>query len=290
MANELQTIENNGVSVNYRQAELTINGLDKLKKRVEAIAELYANRVYEEGDEKSLKADRSELKALSDGLDDARKNVKRQYNQPLKAFEKEIETLKDQIDVPLNNVRANLDEIDTKKRERNKQIVMDYIKQEGEVYEVEPEEIEFKSSWTNAGGFTEKLAMKKRLKEDVLVEIQNVAMTKKKAADDEQAIKKYCKEKGVDPNGWVGQLKYASLAEVMAKIDEATAEKPKPAPQPKPVEQPQPTIDKSEENIEIRTIELKGKKKFIETVITYAKAHGLEVVEKGAITFDDLPW
>lgn len=292
MANELQTIENNGVSVDYRQAELQINGLDKLKKRVEEVAKLYANRVYEEGDEKALKSDRSELKALHDGLDDARKNIKRQYNKPLKDFENEIKSLTGQIDEPLENIRTALRDIDDKKRDRNKQIVMDYIKKEGEVYEVEPEEVEFKDAWTNASGFTDKLNMKKRLKDDVLVEIQNVAMTKKKAFEDEQVLIRYCEDKGVDPEGWIDQLQYQSLSEVMTKISKITEKKPEPNPEPVEEKRPEPKApDRSdEENIEVRTIELKGQKKFIETVIMYAKSHGLEVVEKGAGTFDDLPW
>ena len=100
----------------YQLPELSFN-FDSLRADVEAKAKEYDGLAYTPEKIAEVKADRAELNKLRTRIEDARKGVKKTYNEPLNKFEMQIKS----ILAPLDAVIGKMDAlIKTEQDERRK--------------------------------------------------------------------------------------------------------------------------------------------------------------------------
>lgn len=100
----------------YQLPELSFN-FEALRTDVEAKAKEYDGLAYTPERIAEVKADRAELNKLRTRIDDARKEVKKTYNEPLNKFEMQIKS----ILAPLDAVIGKMDAlIKTEQEERRK--------------------------------------------------------------------------------------------------------------------------------------------------------------------------
>ena len=91
MTNELTT--NLDFSVNYKKSEIKINNQEQLETAVQNYAKKYEGLIFTEDDLTEGKAVRAELNKVATAIDTKRKEVKKEFNEPYLAFEKDVKRI-----------------------------------------------------------------------------------------------------------------------------------------------------------------------------------------------------
>ena len=86
---ELQT-QDLDFKVSYMPTEIKINNYDEMKRQIEDYVETYRGSVVTAQTVAGDKLVRQQMNKLSKALNDRRKEIKREYNKPLAAFENQI--------------------------------------------------------------------------------------------------------------------------------------------------------------------------------------------------------
>lgn len=220
MTNEIAT-EIDLTAVRFEPSVIEISRYDELKETVEAYADKYRGLVFEEADLKGAKEVRAEMKKFSSILDDKRKEVKSEYNKPLKEFEDKIKGLtkivKEVVD-PIDEGIKSLEE--RQKQERIDKVTAMAGKKLEKHSDYVKHGFEFKNEWFN------KTTSQKAIREGINVTIKYLVAEEEKKQNDEAVINGYCEARKVEPEGWLLQLNNgATTAEVMAMIDKSVADK-----------------------------------------------------------------
>lgn len=92
MANEVINLPD--YTVDYQPVPIKINNLEGLQASIVQYVSRYSNLVITEDNVTDSKQVRAKLNKLKKALDDRRKEIKRNYNQPLREFETEVKSLK----------------------------------------------------------------------------------------------------------------------------------------------------------------------------------------------------
>lgn len=92
MTNELINLPD--YTVDYQPVPIIINNLEGLQASIAQYVSRYSNLVITEDNVTDSKQVRAKLNKLKKALDDRRKEIKRNYNQPLREFETEVKSLK----------------------------------------------------------------------------------------------------------------------------------------------------------------------------------------------------
>lgn len=231
MANEILDLTQ--VKINYVPAELEIENYEKLSKMVEDYAERFNNLVFEEDDRVGLTQARSELLALQNALDAQRKEVKREYNKPVDAFEGKFKYLNNLINNPLEKARAGIQALDDAEREGREDALNDYLTKQvnringlGEVT-ITLDEVERDKKWLNKGSWTDKLEPRQSLKDSALAVFEQLVESKKQYAMDAQIVEDFCVAMQVEPGGWLAQLESRRPTEIIKDITDMVAVKTK---------------------------------------------------------------
>lgn len=252
MANEL--IESGSFGVKYTPAILEMERFDDMEEAIKVFADKYDGLTFTADEKQGASAARSELISIRDAIETERKNVKKEYNKPLKKFETKAKSLVSMIDKPLDNIRDGLKVIETAERERRNDILMDYIGKESAKKNVAPEELEYSLSWTNATNFTSKYQPTAKLKEEIAAAIDNLAKENEHKEAQKKILIGFCEAKDIDPSGWIAQLEYRSATEIMDSINADIQRK-------KEVEQLKIERDRELKKAEEKAAETKGSNK-----------------------------
>lgn len=109
---------------------------EELKKELIARSEEYKTIVYtsDEQIKKEAKADRAKLRKLIDAMENERKRIKKQYMEPVTAFEKQVRELTGIVDEAVENIDCQIKAYEENKRaeklEKVKQIYEETIPRE----------------------------------------------------------------------------------------------------------------------------------------------------------------
>lgn len=317
--NEVKTVQEGTFSYNYLPAELTINNYEEIKETIAGVADQYKNRVYKDDDLATLNEDHKMLNSLRKGLEDGRKNVKREINEPYKEFEKEIHSLVALIDEPLNDIKAGRDEILLAQEELRKEALYDYLERQLKDSKVQVGDLDIPSKWTNKGEWTEKLNPRKSLKEMIDSEIGRVEEELKNAIAQREVLTKFLEAKDMEVDGWLEQLEYREATEIMDSIQKAEEKRKQLEKQRGEYEEERERIEQAEREVDERTqeevaqvepdifdetgqviterIEVTGTQEQLNKLNDFMVANGIEVapiVDEFDFnledTLDDLPW
>ncbi|WP_047999388.1 DUF1351 domain-containing protein [Lactiplantibacillus herbarum] len=198
-------------TVEYQPAPIIINNLEGLQAAIAQYISRYSNLVITEDNVKDTKNVRAGLNKLKKALDERRKEIKRGYNEPLAAFEKEVKKLEASIDLVIDPIDAGLGELEEQRREKRETDVRDLIAEMAPNYGVEIEVIEFDPRWLN------KTMTNKQLTNEIASVMTTIKNTADKLANDTSMIEHYAKAVGVDSIPWIDQLKQGQDVQYLLK-------------------------------------------------------------------------
>lgn len=199
MANEVINLPD--YTVDYQPVPIKINNLEGLQASIAQYVSRYSNLVITEDNVTDSKQVRAKLNKLKKALDDRRKEIKRNYNQPLREFETEVKKLEASIDMIIDPIDEGLGELEVQRREQRKADVMGLIGEMAPNYGVGADEIEFDPRWLN------KSISNKQITQEVASSMTVVKQAKDKLATATTMITKYAQAVDVDPIPWIDQLK-----------------------------------------------------------------------------------
>ncbi|MDN3985029.1 DUF1351 domain-containing protein [Lactiplantibacillus plantarum] len=199
MANEVINLPD--YTVDYQPVPIKINNLEGLQASIAQYVSRYSNLVITEDNVTDSKQVRAKLNKLKKALDDRRKEIKRNYNQPLREFETEVKNLEASIDMIIDPIDEGLGELEVQRREQRKADVMDLIAEMAPNYDVGVDEIELDPRWLN------KSISNKQITQEVASSMTVVKQAKDKLVTATTMITKYAQAVDVDPIPWIDQLK-----------------------------------------------------------------------------------
>ncbi|SES69317.1 DUF1351 domain-containing protein [[Clostridium] polysaccharolyticum] len=116
------------LQVSYQAGVITGN-FEDVKASIEAKISDYTNVVYTSDTVKDAKKDIADLRKMRKVIDDKRKEIKRTWDDPYKAFEKMAKELIAIIDEPIEQINSQLEEFENlRKKEKREQIKAEYEK------------------------------------------------------------------------------------------------------------------------------------------------------------------
>lgn len=219
MANEVINLPD--YTVDYQPVPIKINNLEGLQASIAQYVSRYSNLVITEDNVTDSKQVRAKLNKLKKALDDRRKEIKRNYNQPLREFETEVKKLEASIDMIIDPIDEGLGELEVQRREQRKADVMDLIAEMAPNYDVEVDEIEFDPRWLN------KSISNKQITQEVASSMTVVKQAKDKLATATTMITKYAQAVDVDPIPWIDQLKQGQDVQYLLKAIDRQVESAK---------------------------------------------------------------
>jgi len=223
--NELKTIQEGTFSYDFKPAELTINNYEDIQGTVKEIAKHYKNTVFEEDDLDGIRQAHQELNSFRKGLEEGRKNVKREYNKPLKDFERDVKSLVALIDEALDPIKEQRDEILDAQEEARREALNDYLERQIKDTNVRMDDLEIEDSWTNKGNWTKKLNPRKKLKEEIERHLDEIKEEYKRKIAERNTLEAFLDEKDMDHEGWISQLEYRDALEIIQEIQRTEAKK-----------------------------------------------------------------
>lgn len=221
VTNELQTMQESTFNYDFNPATIEIKDYEGLVERAEMVADHYENLVLKNSTLSEINESHRELNSFIRGLDESRLNVKRQYNEPLKEFENKIKVLTDTLNKPLQDIKDARDEILEAQEEARKEALVDYLERTLEDSDIEVDDLEFESSWTNKGNWTDKLSPRKSLREELEREVSILEEEHKRKVADRKVLESFLNDKGMEHEGWIAQLEYRESLEIIQDIQRA---------------------------------------------------------------------
>ena len=88
--------------------EIEFSNFEELKEEITERLEHYNNLVIQKDDIKQAKADKAKLNKLAEAVDGRRKEIKKQYSQPLTEFEKKCKELVELIKGPVSAIDSQI--------------------------------------------------------------------------------------------------------------------------------------------------------------------------------------
>lgn len=216
--NELKI--NEETSVTFQANKIVINNYETLQEKVRAASDKFANLVVSEETIKEAKKSRAELNKLKTAIDDKRKAVKKAYTENVRIFENQMNALKDEIIPVIDSIDSKTKELDKIQRQEKADKVQALINEMAPNYGIDSQTIEIEKSWLNKSTTMKKIA--EELKDGMLARQARATQL----ANDTQVITKYAESKGVEPYGWIEQLKQGQdVPYLLSAIDNAVEQK-----------------------------------------------------------------
>lgn len=303
MENDLMTIEQGTFTYDFQPAKVEINNYDKLVETAEMIAKHYDSLVLTNADLSEINEVHKELNSFINGLNEDRKKVKREYNEPLKEFEDKIKSVTGLLNKPLQEIKNARDEILTKQEEAREEALEDYLERQLKGIEVRIGDIEIPSQWTNKGNWTDKLNPRKPLKEEIEKEIERIEEENKRKLKEREVLETFLDEKRMEHEGWISQLEYRDAFDIIKDIQRNEERKKWDEENKKQYEAERKRIIETEDEqvferdfeevapeLVTEKIEITATRKQLEEIYKYLDLNLIKFKPVIEETLDDLPW
>lgn len=224
MTEELVPTKQLDFSVDYQPTKIVINNQDKLERALKAYINKYSGLVVSEQTLKDDKKVKKELNSLKKQLNSKRIEIHKTFDQPYTDFKASIDGMVSQIDEVVNPIDEGISKFEEQQKQQRLEDVKAEIAEMAPEYGVSVDEIEIDGSWLNKS--LSKIKRTKAIADNMAyVRAQKKALNNSIAAATEHA-----KSVGVEPEGWVEQLKQGQdLDWVIQAIDHSVEERAKKA-------------------------------------------------------------
>lgn len=193
---------------------------EKLKKEIAIFTAKYQDYLVNIDNLAEAKRDRATLRKLKTALDNRRKEIKKEFNAPFKAFEDKFKDVLIGIDEPIlaidTQVKAHEERVKSERFEKVTELFKDKALSAGLDYRIFDSHI---SKYVAASFFTEKNNMKKVVGEEVDYLINNELSRQKQRNDDVSAIATMCADYNMGSAPFVRDLDNGmSLGDIIENI------------------------------------------------------------------------
>ncbi|MBE8785336.1 DUF1351 domain-containing protein [Enterococcus hirae] len=211
--------------VNYQPSVIEIVNEDQLATLINATVQRFEGLIFKEDDIADAKKARAELNRIFDLIDSKRKEVKKQFSEPLVSFESQIKGYSDEIKRMSKNINDQIREFEAKKKEEYKTIVLAYLEKQAQKHGVDTNQITLRSNWLNSTSFTAKNKLTKKIEEEIIAECIAVKQQKENIEQQKILVESYVKAYGLDPFSWISLVDEGlTAAQIFPKIDQAVKE------------------------------------------------------------------
>ncbi|WP_395518452.1 DUF1351 domain-containing protein, partial [Enterococcus faecalis] len=220
MTNELTTELQ--FNVDFKASKITIQNEAQLAEMVESAVKHYSTMIFTDENIPEAKKARADLNKVVTLLDNQRKEVKNQYDKPLKDFEEKIKKYTEKISEVSSEINESIKSYEEAEKQKRSKKLQKVIAEMSENYNVSIDEIEIPSSWTNKTAFTVKGEPNKKTIEEIAASMVAVASEKERIKNDKLIVENYAKAVGLDSFSWVALIDKGSTApELIKEIDSA---------------------------------------------------------------------
>lgn len=214
------------VGVRYTPSEIIIENEDYLAKSVDNLVSLYSSFVFTDDNIPEAKAAKTFLNKVRKILDDQRKEVKKNYNEPLKSFESSIKSYVEKIDQVKNNIDVGIKDFDERERQKREEVLKTTITDMAPNYEILVEELEVDPSWTNKTNFTKKGEVNSKTVKIIADKMGFIALEKRRIEGDKKTVQTFADLNGLEPYAWENLIVQGhSVNDVLERMKQASEQK-----------------------------------------------------------------
>lgn len=204
--------------VGFKEGQVQFEHVDQFKKDFEQIIKRHSNFIVTEDTMKGAKASRADLRNAAKESASWRSKVKAELLKPFDdvseiatEYEKKAKDAADEID---KDIKV-FEEVEKQKRSDG---LNDYIVQRADDLDVNPD-LEINDKWFIKGNFNGTVPKKAFVEEHIEPQFELLVKNKEQRLVDTVAIRNYAESKSFDPEGYIHNLDFKSLAEIMSDID-----------------------------------------------------------------------
>lgn len=204
--------------VGFKEGQVQFENVDQFKKDFEQIIKRHSNFIVTEDTMKGAKASRADLRNAAKESASWRSKVKTELLKPFDdvseiatEYEKKAKDAADEIDKDIKFY----EEVEKQKRSDG---LNDYIVQRADDLDVNPD-LEINDKWFIKGNFNGTVPKKAFVEEHIEPQFERLVKNKEQRLVDTVAIRNYAESKSFDPEGYIHNLDFKSLAEIMIDID-----------------------------------------------------------------------
>ncbi|MGQ2287207.1 DUF1351 domain-containing protein [Leuconostoc suionicum] len=204
--------------VGFKDGQIQFENVDQFKKDFERIIKRHSNFIVTEDTMKGAKASRADLRSAAKESASWRSKVKTELLKPFDdvseiatEYEKTVKDAADEID---KDIKV-FEEIEKQKRKNG---LNDFIVQRADDLDVNPD-LEINDKWFIKGNFNGTVPKKAFVEEHIEPQFELLVKNKEQRLVDTVAIRNYAESKSFDPEGYIHNLDFKSLAEIMSDID-----------------------------------------------------------------------
>ena len=204
--------------VGFKDGQIQFENVDQFKKDFEQIIKRHSNFIVTEDTMKGAKASRADLRNAAKESASWRSKVKAELLKPFDdiseiatEYEKKAKDAADEID---KDIKV-FEEVEKQKR---KDGLNDLIVQRADDLDVNPD-LEIKDKWFIKGNFNGTVPKKTFVEEHIEPQFELLVKNKEQRVANTVAIRNYAESKSFDPEGYIHNLDFKSLAEILSDID-----------------------------------------------------------------------
>lgn len=204
--------------VGFKDGQIQFENVDQFKKDFEQIIKRHSNFIVTEDTMKGAKASRADLRNAAKESASWRSKVKAELLKPFDdiseiatEYEKKAKDAADEID---KDIKV-FEEVEKQKRRDG---LNDFIVQRADDLDVNPD-LEINDKWFIKGNFNGTVPKKAFVEEHIEPQFELLVKNKEQRVANTVAIRNYAESKSFDPEGYIHNLDFKSLAEIMSDID-----------------------------------------------------------------------
>lgn len=218
MTNELTT--NLDFSVDYKKSEIEINNQEQLETTVQNYAKKYEGLIFTEDDIQEGKDVRAELNKVAAAIDDKRKAVKKEFNEPYLAFESNVKRIIGMIKEVSDPIDSGIKELEEKQKKEKAALINEKINELTKEAGLESAMIETSNTWLN------KTVSFKKITENIVSQIEAIKKEEERKQGEISIVTNFCEALHIDSEGWLKGLERGeTAAQIITEIQAAEKRK-----------------------------------------------------------------
>ncbi|MGH1831224.1 DUF1351 domain-containing protein [Enterococcus gilvus] len=213
-------------AVNYTPSKITIENEDQLEALINQVTEYYGVQVFSDSNIPEAKEARAQLNKYVKAMEDRRKEIKREFTQPLTQFESVMKGYVEKITTISDDIGEGIKKYEEEQRAIRLEKIQAEMLKLSELFNVKPDVIEVHSNWLAKSAFTTKDEVRPKIIDEIKDKMKIVAMERDRVAADKATITDYAEIAGLDPYAWANMIDQGwNVADVREKIKQAVEDK-----------------------------------------------------------------
>lgn len=213
-------------AVNYTPSKITIENEDQLEALINKVTEHYGVQVFSDSNIPEAKEARAQLNKYVKAMEDRRKEIKREFTQPLTQFESVMKGYVEKITTISDGIGEGIKKYEEEQRAIRLEKIQAEMLKLSELFNVEPDVIEVHSNWLAKSAFTTKDEVRPKIIDEIKDKMKIIAMERDRVAADKATITDYAEIAGLDPYAWANMIDQGwNVADVREKIKQAVEDK-----------------------------------------------------------------